>query len=54
MRQIVPGVYLVEGLRTAHVYLLASEDGLTLIDGATPGEAGKIATQIEEAGYALS
>ena len=54
MRQIVPGVYLVEGLRTAHVYLLASEDGLTLIDGATPGEAGKIATQIEEAGYTLS
>ena len=37
MRQVVPGVYLVEGIRGAHVYLLTSDEGLTLIDSGMPG-----------------
>jgi glyoxylase-like metal-dependent hydrolase (beta-lactamase superfamily II) len=53
MKEIVPDVYLVEGLRSAHVYLLASEGGLTLIDTGTPGELGQIAAQLQEGGYAL-
>ena len=54
MRQVLPDIYLIEGLHVAHVYVLASEDGLTLIDSGTPGEADKIVKQIEEAGCALS
>jgi glyoxylase-like metal-dependent hydrolase (beta-lactamase superfamily II) len=54
MRQVLPDIYLLEGLRVAHVYVLVSEDGLTLIDSGMPGEADKIVKQIEEAGYALS
>jgi glyoxylase-like metal-dependent hydrolase (beta-lactamase superfamily II) len=54
MRQILPDIYLIEGLRVAHVYVLISEEGLTLIDSGTPGETAKIAAQIEKAGYELS
>jgi glyoxylase-like metal-dependent hydrolase (beta-lactamase superfamily II) len=54
MRQILPDVYLIEGLRSAHVYLLVSEGGLTLIDSGTAGEADQIAAQLEEGGYVLS
>jgi glyoxylase-like metal-dependent hydrolase (beta-lactamase superfamily II) len=54
MRQVLSDIYLIEGLRVAHVYVLTSEEGLTLIDSGTPGEAEKIVKQIEEGGYALS
>ena len=54
MRQVLPDIYLIEGLRVAHGYVLASEEGLTPIDGATPGEVDEIAAQIEEEGYTLS
>ena len=54
MRQVLPDIYLIEGLRVAHVYMLTSEEGLTLVDSGTPGEIDKIVRQIEEAGYALS
>jgi glyoxylase-like metal-dependent hydrolase (beta-lactamase superfamily II) len=54
MRQVLPNIYLVEGLRAAHVYVLASEEGLTLIDSGTAGEVDKIVKQIEKVGYTLS
>jgi glyoxylase-like metal-dependent hydrolase (beta-lactamase superfamily II) len=56
MRQIVPGVYLIEGLRgnSANVYLLASGEELTLVDSGLPGAADHIAAQLEEKGYLLS
>jgi glyoxylase-like metal-dependent hydrolase (beta-lactamase superfamily II) len=53
MREVVPDVTLIEGLRGAHVYLLASGEGLTLIDSGTPGEFAQIARQLQEGGYAL-
>jgi glyoxylase-like metal-dependent hydrolase (beta-lactamase superfamily II) len=54
MRQVVPDVYLIEGLRASHVYLLVSEDGLILIDSGSPGEATQIESQLEEGGHRLS
>ena len=54
MRQIVDDIHLIEGVGPAHVYLLVSDDGLTLVDSGTPGAADKIAAQLEEGGYALS
>lgn len=54
MKEIVPHVYLVEGLRSAHVYLLTSEEGLTLVDAGTPGELGHITAQLQGGGYALT
>jgi glyoxylase-like metal-dependent hydrolase (beta-lactamase superfamily II) len=55
MRQIVPGVYLIEGLRgsSANVYLLASGEELTLVDSGLPGAADQITAQLEEKGYLL-
>ena len=52
MKQIVPDVYLVEGLRTANVYLLTSEKGLTLVDSGAGGDADQIVAQLTEAGCA--
>jgi len=54
MHQIVPDVYLIEGLRVAHVYALASSGGLTLIDTGNPGETDRITAQLVEGGYDLS
>ena len=54
MRQITPDIFMLEGLRIANVYLLASPDGLTLVDCGVPGDAGKIASQITQAGYAIA
>jgi len=54
MRQITPGIFLLEGLRVANVYLLVSPEGLTLVDCGVPGEAGKIIGQITKAGYAVT
>ena len=54
MRQIVSDVYLMEGLRQAHVYLLTSEEGVTLVDTGVAGEVDQIVAQLKEGGYALS
>jgi len=54
MRQVVSDVYLFEGLRGANVYLLLSDEGLTLVDSGMDGNADPIAAQLEEAGYPLS
>lgn len=54
MRQIVPDVYLMEGLLGSNVYLLVSTEGLTLVDTGLVGGADRIVIQLEEAGYALS
>jgi glyoxylase-like metal-dependent hydrolase (beta-lactamase superfamily II) len=54
MKQIVHDVFMLEGLRGAHVFLLVSEDGLTIVDSATPGATDQIETQLQEGGYALS
>jgi len=54
MRQIMPAVYLIEGLRIANVYVLVADTGLTVIDTGYPGAADQIATELEKSGYALS
>jgi glyoxylase-like metal-dependent hydrolase (beta-lactamase superfamily II) len=46
MRQVVPDVYLMEGLRGANVYLLVPDRHLTLIDTGLPGDADRILDQI--------
>lgn len=53
MRQIVHDIFMLEGLRGAHVFLLVSEDGLTIVDSATPGGTDQIEVQLQEGGYAL-
>jgi glyoxylase-like metal-dependent hydrolase (beta-lactamase superfamily II) len=54
MRQVVSDVYLMEGLHGANVYLLLSNEGLTLVDSGMAGDADPIVTQLQEAGYPLS
>jgi len=54
MEQIVPDVYRMSGLRAANVYLLVTGDDLLLVDTGMPGEADRIARQMQEQGYSLS
>ena len=54
MRQVAPNVYMIEGLRTSNVYVLTSSEGLTLVDTGSPGDGGKIVSQLEEGGHTLS
>jgi len=56
MRQIVPDIYMVEGLRadSGNVYLLVSGEGLTLVDSGLAGAADQIEAQLREGGYRLS
>jgi glyoxylase-like metal-dependent hydrolase (beta-lactamase superfamily II) len=54
MRQIVPDVYLVEGLRGGNVYLLTSGEGLILVDSGLTGEVNHIVDQMQEQGFVLS
>jgi glyoxylase-like metal-dependent hydrolase (beta-lactamase superfamily II) len=57
MRQVVSDVHIMafrSGAGHVNLYLLASEDGLTLVDTGMPGSAGYIAAQLEEGGHALA
>ena len=53
MRQIVPNVYLIEGPRISHVYVVITGDKLVLIDSATANDAERIVQEIEQAGLAI-
>lgn len=53
MREVVLGVYLMEGLQASNVYLLTGDDGLTLVDAGLASDVDRIVTQLEERGYAL-
>jgi glyoxylase-like metal-dependent hydrolase (beta-lactamase superfamily II) len=54
MHQVVPDVYRMTGLRGVNVYLLASGEDLLLVDSGMPGDADRIASQVQEQGFALS
>ncbi len=54
MRQVVPNVYLIEGLRASNVYVLTSSEGFALVDTGSPGDGGKIVSQLESAGHTLA
>lgn len=53
MRQILPDVYVMEGLGV-NVYLLVSSSGLTLVDSGVARKVDGIISQLQEAGFALS
>lgn len=52
MKEVVSGVYILERLQGANVYLLQSENGATLVDSGIRPDADRIIAQITEAGYA--
>ena len=54
MKEIVSGVYMMERLLVANVYLLQSDSGATLIDSGTIIDADRILAQISQAGYDAS
>lgn len=54
MKQIAPGVYLLEGLRSSNVYALSLREGCALIDSGLSGTVDKIVWQLKDRGYALS
>jgi len=48
--QIAEGIYKVDGVRIANVYLVATEDGLLLVDTGMPGNAKRILSFIDGMG----
>jgi len=54
MKQVAPGVYMLEGLRSSNVYALALPQGIALIDSGLSGAVHQIVTQLKKGGYALS
>lgn len=54
MREVVPDIYMVEGLRQSHVYVLDTGEGLAMVDTGVGGDATKIVADLEAAGYSLS
>ena len=54
MRQVVPDVWLLEGLRGANVYLLNRRNGLALVDSGMAGDMVCIVDQLHAAGHELS
>ncbi len=54
MKTVVPGVFIMEGSRGAHVYLLQSDTGAVLVDTGIAADANKILAQVSLAGIASS
>jgi glyoxylase-like metal-dependent hydrolase (beta-lactamase superfamily II) len=54
MREIVPHVTLIEGLRGANVYLLTGDGGLTIVDSGMAGDVERIAAQLRQVGYTMA
>jgi glyoxylase-like metal-dependent hydrolase (beta-lactamase superfamily II) len=48
--RLAEGVYKVDGLRVANVYLVAIDDGFLLVDTGMPGNAERIVAFIESTG----
>jgi glyoxylase-like metal-dependent hydrolase (beta-lactamase superfamily II) len=51
MQKIVEGIYRIEELPASHVYLIAAEDGLALVDTGTGSAYEKITAQMEANGF---
>ena len=54
MREIVPGVCLIEGLARAHAYVLDAADRWTMVDSGVAGDADQIMAQLDRGGYDLA
>jgi glyoxylase-like metal-dependent hydrolase (beta-lactamase superfamily II) len=53
MYRILDGIYTVEGLRVGRVYVIESNDGLTLIDTSLPGSLPQIEKELQKIGHQL-
>lgn len=54
MREVIPDVYVLEGVLGSNVYVLVSGSGHTLVDTGAAGQADRILTQLEAAGLRSS
>ena len=49
--RLTDGIYKVDGVRVANVYLVVTEDGLLLVDSGMPGNAKRILAFTKNLGY---
>ena len=54
MQAVAEGIYCIAGTRGCNVYVLASGEGVTLVDTGMPGEAGRLDAELRQQGWALS
>jgi glyoxylase-like metal-dependent hydrolase (beta-lactamase superfamily II) len=52
MRQVVPEIYLLEGM-ISNVYLLVGPEGPVLVDSGPPGQAKRITDQLAQGGFSV-
>jgi glyoxylase-like metal-dependent hydrolase (beta-lactamase superfamily II) len=52
--QIARGLWVVDGVRTSHVYLVAVPDGVVVVDSGMPGSGTAIAAELQAAGFSAS
>src|SRR5450759_5555238 len=50
LMEVADGIFKIDGVRIANVYLVATEDGLLLVDTGMPGNARRILSFIEGMG----
>jgi hydroxyacylglutathione hydrolase len=50
MTEIIPGVYMVDGIMGCHVYVVV-DDGITIVDTGMGGSEKKILNTVKELGY---
>ncbi len=49
--RVADGIYKVDGVRIANIYLVLSEDGLMLVDSGMPGNGKRVLALIEQLGH---
>lgn len=49
--RIAKGLWLVDGLRASHVYLVAVPDGVVVVDSGVPGSGDAIGSELRAAGF---
>jgi len=54
MKQLIDGVYRLEGLRSSNAFLIDSSGDLALVDTGMAGDAARIIKQIEAVGYKIT
>src|SRR5450756_3252486 len=50
LMEVADGIYKVDGVRIANVYLVTIEDGIMLVDSGMPGNAKRILAFVERLG----
>lgn len=52
--QVTKGLWLVDGMRASHAYLVAVPDGVVIVDSGMPGSGSAITAELRAAGFGVT